>query len=304
LPVDWLSWLVLPSGSAPQGHHGYWLLLVSGALSRALLPVAATLFAFVAGIARFGSIQRVDLWRIVMGRMIIFGLALIALGLIPVVAMLGDLFNQMFTMRNASAIGKHASYLAPVLGGITSMLFDRRKGGNNSGRMTTIGLGLLVYGLLIFCYHLTVHRDLLHTTAFIGHVVLAVVLAVTCNINRVSIHAYYRARLSEAFLPNIAGHEVADPGDVDLDRFNPEHGAPLHVINTTLNTTSSGNTKRRSREGASFFYSPIFAGSSAPDSDALTPMPKAAWRSPMRSRYPGRRSIRTCSPRRRVRSRS
>jgi hypothetical protein len=89
------------------------------------------------------------------------------------------------------------------------------------------------------------------------------VLAVTCSINRVSIHAYYRARLSEAFLPNIARHEVTDPGDVDLDQFNPDHGAPLPVINTTLNTTSSGNERRRSRQGASFFFSPIFAGSSA-----------------------------------------
>ena len=35
----------------------------------------------------------------------------------------------------------------------------------------------------------------------------------------------------------------------------------MHLINTTLNTTSSSNQKLRSREGANFFFSPLYTGS-------------------------------------------
>ena len=85
------------------------------------------------------------------------------------------------------------------------MLFDRRRGDNNSGRLTTIGVSLLVYGLLILCYHLAVHEDWLQSPVFLGFLVLSLVLALVSSINRVSIHAYYRARLSGAFLPRIGG---------------------------------------------------------------------------------------------------
>lgn len=264
LPVSWPTWLVLPGGHVPQAHHGYWLLLALGATSLALFPIVATLFAVIAGVPRLANVQRVDRLRVLMGRMISIGLVLIAIGLIPIAATLGEMAEHLFAMRYAGVIGKHAAELVPIVGGIASMLFDRRKGGDNSGRMTTIGLSLLVYGLLILCYHVAVSDDWLHAPIFLGLLVLSAILAVLCNINRVSIHAYYRARLSEAFLPRIAGvDETSDPGNFDLRQLNPDHGAPLQLINTTLNTTSSKNEKLSSREGASFFLSALYAGSSA-----------------------------------------
>jgi hypothetical protein len=263
LPLEWPSWLSLPGAHVPQRHHGYLLLLLFGVGSLAAFPIVATVFAFVAGTSRIGMVKRINALRVLMGRMLSIGLGLIVVGLIPIAASLGEMAGHFFATRHAHALGTHASVLMPVLAGVTSMLLDRRKGGNNSGRLTTIGLSLMVYGLLILSYHVAVHDDWMQSPVFLGLVVLSLILAVVCNINRVSIHAYYRARLSEAFLPEVGFGENTDPGSFGLAQLNPDHGAPLQLINTTLNTTSSRIEKLSSREGASFFFSPVYAGSSA-----------------------------------------
>ena len=262
LPVEWPAWLILPGAHMVRGHHGFWLLLAAGVLCFLAFPIVATLFAFVAGIPHITGVHRIDRLRVLMGRLLIYGLGLIALGLIPVAATLGEMAEHFFARQHAFSIGKHASYLAPLLSGIGTMLLGHWKSGGNRGRLTTVGLSLLVYGLLIFCYHITANIDLLHSVPFLWFAALAIVLAFICSINRVSIHAYYRARLSEAFLPQV-GEPDGDPGDFDLSQLSPEYGAPLHLINTTLNTTSSHNERRRSRQGASLFFSPVYTGSSA-----------------------------------------
>jgi len=264
LPVEWPSWLALPGARAIEGHHGYWLLLAAGLACLAALPPLATLFALVAGIPGLASVRRIDALRVAMGRLLAFAPVLIVLGLIPVAARLGEMVEHFSAFRHAHALGKHLSYLMPAFGGVVSMLLDRRKGGDSSGRLTTIGLGLLVYGLLILCYHIAASVDLLRSPVFGVLVLLSVVLAFACDINRISIHAYYRARLSDTFLPGLAGDGGdTDPGDFDLRSLDPTRGAPLQLINTTLNTTSSDDERRRSRTGASFFFSPLFAGSEA-----------------------------------------
>lgn len=261
LPVEWPPWLMLPRTHALHGHHGYWLLMVAGLACLAAFPLVAIVFAFVAGVPHAASVRRIDYLRVFMGRLIVFGPALIVIGLIPMAAMLGEMAEHFFVSRHAHAIGKHLSYLVPAITGVLSMLLDRRKSGDSSGRLTTIGLSLIVYALLILCYHIAAHVDLAHAPVLMGLVVLSIVLAFVCDINRVSIHAYYRARLSDAFLPRV--HEAPrDPGNFRLDGIGPDTGAPLQLINTTLNTTSSDNERLRSREGASFFFSPVFAGSS------------------------------------------
>jgi hypothetical protein len=260
LRVQWPEWLALPGAHPLQGHHGYWLLMVLGVACLELFPVVAIVFAFVAGIRSFSSVRRVDYLRVFMGRLIVFGLVLIAIGLIPVAALLGEMAEHFFVSRHAHTIGKHLSYLVPAITGFVSMLLDRRKSGDSSGRLTTIGLSLIVYALLILCYHVAAHIHLEHAPILSGMVVLSVVLAFVVDINRVSIHAYYRARLSETFMPSVHT-EPRDPGEFRIDGISPDTGAPLQLINTTLNTTSSDNERLSSRQGASFFFSPVFAGS-------------------------------------------
>lgn len=261
LPLAWPDWLSLPGGHVPSGNHGFLLLLLAGVLSLALFPLVAIAFAFVSGVPNFDNIGRIDRLRVLMGRMIVGGIALIAVGLIPITETLGEMAEHLFTTRYAEAIGHHMAYLAPIVGGIASMLMDRRKGDNNGGRLTTIGLSLVVYGLLVLSNHLALHEAWLQSPVFYGFLALSVILALVSSLNRVSIHAYYRARLSGAFLPRVDGKSTPDPGDFRLDRLDPAHGAPLHLINTTLNTTSSDNAKLRSRQGASFFFSPVYTGS-------------------------------------------
>jgi hypothetical protein len=263
LPFEWPPWLALPGGHVPQGHHGYWLLLVLGVACLAIFPLVATIFAIVAGIPRVADVRRIDRFRVFMGRLIVFGPALIALGLIPIAASLGEMAEHFFATRHAHTLGKHASYLLPLLSGIASMLMDRFKSRGSSGRLTTIGLSLLVYGLLILCYHLAAEVNV-QAPAFLAFVLLAIALAFVCDINRISIHAYYRARLSDAFLPNVETTDAReDPGNFRLSEISPDRGAPLQLINTTLNTTSSDNERLRSRQGANFFFSPVYTGSSA-----------------------------------------
>jgi hypothetical protein len=237
-------------------------------LSLVAFPIAAALFTFVAGVPRLIGVHQVDRLRVLMGRLLVFGPVLIAIGLIPVAAMLGEMFEHHFASRHAHAIGKHATYLAPLLSGLGSVLLDRWKTGNASGRLTMIGLSLVLYGILMLCYHIAATVDLLHSPVYAAFVIAAVVLAFACNINRISIHAYYRARLSDAFLPRVRGgldgmnsHE--DPGNFDLRQLTPDNGAPLHLINTTLNTTDSRNERRRARQGASFVGSPLYVGGEA-----------------------------------------
>jgi len=263
LPVEWPQWLMLPGAHIPHGHHGYWLLLALGALCLALFPLVAIVFTFVAGIPHLANVRRIDALRVFMGRLIAFGPALIAVGLIPIAATLGEMAEHLFDIRHAHSIGKHASYLVPLLSGVASMALDKWKSGNLSGRLAMVGLSLIVYGLLILFYHLAVNAERSEAPIYIAIAVLSVVLAFVCDVNRISIHAYYRARLSDAFMPDLEGSNVKDPGDFKLSELGPERGSALHLINTTLNTTSSDNERRRSRLGANFIFSALYTGSTA-----------------------------------------
>jgi len=275
LRVEWPEWLTLPGAHPLQGHHGYWLLMVAGLACLEMFPIVAIVFAFVAGIRSLSSVRRVDYLRVFMGRLIVFGLVLIAIGLIPVAALLGEMAEHYFVSRHAHSIGKHLSYLVPAITGLISMLLDRRKTGDSSGRLTTIGLSLIVYGLLILCYHIVSHIHLDRTPILYWLIGLSVVLAFVCDINRVSIHAYYRARLSDAFLPRVHA-KPDDPGEFRFDDISPDAGAPLQLINTTLNTTSSDNERLNSGQGARFFFSPVFAGATPPGCRRIDTYARAA----------------------------
>jgi hypothetical protein len=261
LPAEWPTWLMLPGSSPPADHHGYWMLLSLGALSLLLFPVLAVVFAFIAGIPGVATVKRIDRLRVTMGRLILYGIILLAIGVIPIIGDLGELAEQFFKSTRAHQIGLHFSYLLPILSGIGSMFADKLRGGKGTGRLATLGVSLVVYGILILAYHLAVDTALIDSSAFLLVVVLSVVAAFVCDLNRVSIHAYYRARLSDAFLPPVEGAICPDPGNFGLSQIGPDKGAPLHLINTTLNTTSAHDERERSRQGASFFFSPVYSGS-------------------------------------------
>jgi predicted acylesterase/phospholipase RssA len=261
LPLSFPAWLSIPGLPMPHTHHGFWLLLLAGFLCFAVFPFVALGFTLFAGLPKAASVQRVDAWRVFMGRLLVFGIAFVALGLIPVVGMLGEWAQRHFDSPHAHRIGFHTAWLSPILSGLGSMLADKLKGGAGRGRLATIGVALVVYGLLVGLYLVATDREIVRTTGFIACAALSVLLAFVCNINRVSIHSYYRARLACSFLPPIFGRPVRDGGELKLDALQPGEGAPLHLINCTLNTSTSDNERDRARLGASFGFSALYSGS-------------------------------------------
>jgi hypothetical protein len=261
LPVRWPDWLRLPGTMIPHAHDGFLLLLFAGAACFALLPLVAVLFALFAGVPRAATVRRIDAFREVMGWLLVASLGLLALGLIPVVAMLSDVAQNYFTSRAGDELGEHFPWLTPMLTGLGSMLADKWRGGEGRSRLATIGVTLVVYALLVGMYVAVTDERVVGSHWFLAVAALSALLAFACDINRVSIHAYYRARLSEAFLPPVVGAPCPDGGEYALSAASPDGGAPLQLVNTTLNTSTSRDERDAARLGASFFFSPLYTGS-------------------------------------------
>jgi hypothetical protein len=261
LPVQWPDWLRLPGTMIPHAHDGFLLLLALGAGCFALFPLASVLFALLAGIPRAATVARIDAFRVLMGRLLAIGAGLLALGLIPVVAMLSDVAQQYFTSRTGDELGEHFPWLTPLLTGLGSMLADKWRGGEGRGRLATIGVALVVYALIVGMYLAITDERIVGSHWFLAVAALSPLLAFACDINRVSIHAYYRARLSEAFLAPVVDAPCADAGEFALAAVRPDTGAPLQLLNTTMNTTNSRDQRDAARLGASFFFSPLYTGS-------------------------------------------
>ena len=87
--------------------------------------------------------------------------------------------------------------------------------------------------------------------------------------NGLSMHSFYKARLVRAYLgasnPDRRGEQVTDavPGDdVPLRAlFNPDQGAPYHLVNTTLNLVASTDLATAQRSAANFVLSSHYCGS-------------------------------------------
>ncbi len=107
--------------------------------------------------------------------------------------------------------------------------------------------------------------------ALLGVVILSVTQKV--NVNRFSMHALYRNRLTRAFLGSAHGRQRTPE---EFTRFDPNDNFPLSqlrtgsglwplfpVINMTLNLTSSGRSDWAERKAASFFATPLHCGSNA-----------------------------------------
>ena len=76
-------------------------------------------------------------------------------------------------------------------------------------------------------------------------------------------HSYYRSRLAEAFLPEVGAtrHDGPHPLTFRLTELKAGSGAPFHIINTTLNTSSSKDARLRARNGENMVLSALYCGS-------------------------------------------
>ncbi len=259
-----LNWLSLPAPLAEflgvPGHHGFWLLLLVGSLSLAAFVPLMLAFALRAGHGGQKRHRHMEWLRLCMGQVLTVGLALFALGSIPL--LVGTVDQLLSThMPSMSGNAVHVTWVASLLSSLLAM-----SRGDSSCRLSLqplamIGVALLVYGLVVVGYALVSSVDLHTDPVFYYLLALSAVLAIVCNLNAVSMHGYYRARLTHAFMPHV--HRQTRASDFRMDRIGPERGQPLHLINTTLNTSSAESVLARARQGASFFYSPLYQGSSA-----------------------------------------
>lgn len=94
-----------------------------------------------------------------------------------------------------------------------------------------------------------------------------VLLALFTDINRVSMHYFYRDRLSEAFIVRHdrgRGDQLVSADDLMLSALAyPDRRVPYHLVNTCVNLLGSDDPALRGRKADFFLLSPLYCGSRA-----------------------------------------
>jgi len=96
-----------------------------------------------------------------------------------------------------------------------------------------------------------------------GAALLGLYTVVFTDVNRTSLHNFYRDRLSKAFIWRIPaeGEEPEHADDLVLSRLNPEGSTgPYHLINAALNLQASRDLDLRDRRSDFFLFSKHFVG--------------------------------------------
>lgn len=143
-----------------------------------------------------------------------------------------------------------------------------------SRTLLNAGAILLSYGLLLATYRF-VDRDLklswpdsVYSPVWL--LLLPFVILAIANINRLSLHRYYRDRLMDAFMPDPAKfwsdrapeapRTFLKPDTFRLCAVTPSQ-RPYHILNTFLVTPDSRDDVLRTRGGTNFILSPLYCGS-------------------------------------------
>jgi len=263
--LDWLPWpemLQLP-GVTVEGHSGFAMLLALGSVCLAGFLIAVLLFAIVSGVRQVRSVEVIMSVRRVMALLLSSGLVLVAIGFIPLATSIDEMLLARMQSAFASALSQHLSYLTPIATGLLALGMGRSK---HKVTLAYLGLLLLLYGLLMFGYHLVAHSHMTQSELFLWTLGASFVLACLCDINWISMHGYYRVRLTDTYLPKVdAGndprHEM--PLAFRLSDVDAGSGTPFPIINANLNTISSTDQTLRSRGGANFTMTPLYCGSMA-----------------------------------------
>jgi hypothetical protein len=165
----------------------------------------------------------------------------------------------------------------------------RKPGGETSGSTSfflSLGLTLLIYGVFLAIYAIVVNA-IVHRPSGLDMIglaflfVISVLLAIFANINRVSMHGFYRDSLTRAYLPYQVAQAAAKMGDgkaewanfyrdsadqccwsqiADWMEVRPT-SAPYHIINAAQNTVGSRDARLRGRGADNFIFSPYYCGS-------------------------------------------
>lgn len=261
---NWPPQLHLPGAGAVNAHDGFMVLTITGIALLAAYLLATLVFALSTVLPPLRQISAGQYLRQRLGVLLGAGAACVGAGMLPVLAGIEETALRVFKMDAADDVTRHATWLVPLITGALSVR-QANKQGAHAGTFAMLGLVLVLAGLFTGLYHLAHHTRLLETTAFMIWLGLSLLLALVCDINAISMHSYYRSRLAEAFLPRVAGNTPEDrhPMTFRLTDIRAESGGPFHIINTTLNTTSSTDARLRARNGENMILTPLYCGSSA-----------------------------------------
>ncbi len=122
-------------------------------------------------------------------------------------------------------------------------------------------LALLALEILLVHLELS-HRSVLDVPTVAAFFVLTVALLLLGDVNVLSLHAFYRDRLTRTFLLRRADAGVTLDEEVPLSALNrPGTTAPYCLVNTALNLQASDDRSLHGRNADLFVFSPRFVGS-------------------------------------------
>ena len=263
----WPAELTMPGAGPVRAHDGFMLIAIGGLASLALYLLFTLVFALSTVLPPLRRLSAAESLRQRLGQLLAGGVTLFGFGLLPVLAGVEETAAKIIRMDGIAELTRNGTWIAPLVTGAFSF-WRASKQGPNSGSWAMLGLVMVLLGLFTALYHLVNHTTLLQTPGFAVWLVASLLLALVADINAVSMHSYYRSRLAEAFMPNVAdpsGKPIPprQPLEFRLTDIRAESGGPLHIVNTTLNTSSSTDERLRARNGENMILTPLYCGSTA-----------------------------------------
>ena len=260
-----------PTWLAAWPDNAFTWLFVGGLALAGIMVMGFICYALLSG---FRSLQhevlrdRVNVW---LGRLLKYSVILLVVGALPVMQVVLEviLWPTLFGSQSFSgfSITGTASALTSAL---TLWAGWRGRADSNEAHgpralLLSAGLGLMLYGLLLWLYngafmYFANQQPAWRYLIFPG-LALSLVLGLLANINYVSMHRYYRDRLLTTFMPrNTPFTDNHDP-DSCLLKDLPQTSAPYQIINTNLVVLDSRLPKPRIRGADNFIFSPLVCGS-------------------------------------------
>jgi hypothetical protein len=261
----WPPQLHLPGAGAVNAHDGFMVLTIIGMALFATYLLATLAFALSTVLPPLRQLSAGQYIRQRLGVLLGGAVACVGAGLLPVLAGIEETALHLFKADAADDITRHVTWILPLITGALSVR-QANKQGKHASTFAMLGLVLVLAGLFTALYHLAHHTRLLESPGFMLWLALSVALALLCDINAISMHSYYRSRLAEAFMPEIAagsGEPRRHPLLFRLTDVKATSGSPFQIINTTLNTTSSGDARLRARNGENLVLTPLYCGSAS-----------------------------------------
>ncbi|MCP3849960.1 MAG: hypothetical protein GY694_06945 [Gammaproteobacteria bacterium] len=198
---------------------------------------------------------------------------LLIIGSIPLVG--------LYFQEQSSAIGPIAA-----LGGSAFMLRyfigTMKKVDLPLGVSVNLGATLFIYSILLISFQTGLFLvGLLHNgdSAYLGFglaliLVLSLSMGHFVNLNYISLHRFYRDRLMETFMPDMAKvsnedsqhHAATRANKAYVKNFSSKYSkpnAPYHIVNTNLVLANAKEYSYCYRGGDNFILSPLYCGSNA-----------------------------------------